>query len=194
VASFTLNHRGTIKTVGALVREVSAVREQADKHKLWFRGHAKADFQLVPSIGRVAKYGGTTRTFSVEAERELLHRFRRRAFPHDGRVVQAGYALFLARHHGLPTRILDWTANVLYALYFTCMEHPESDGHVWAFRQRSYANVLDAFDLVGMREAQLLSSRPRRIKIVHPVFNSARLIAQEGGFTLHSIRGDRLRT
>jgi hypothetical protein len=25
-----------------------------------------------------------------------------------------------------------------------------------------------------------------RVKIVHPVFNSARLIAQEGGFTLHS--------
>jgi hypothetical protein len=165
---------------------VSAVREATDKHKLWFRGHSKSEYKLVPTIGRLACYGGLSKTFNAVTERELLHRFRRRAFPHDGRVDQAGYALFLARHHGFPTRLLDWTANVLYALYFACMENVDHDGHVWAFRQRGYAHVLDAFDLVGKDEAKLLSSKPFQVKIVHPVFNSARLIAQEGGFTLHS--------
>ena len=184
--SFDFTDRGLIETVHAFVREVSAFRKETDKHKLWFRGHSKSDYKLVPTIGRLACYGGLAKTFNLTTERELLHRFRRRAFPYDGRVKQAGYALFLARHHGLPTRVLDWTANVLYALYFACMEHVDHDGNVWAFRQRGYAHVLDAFDLVDHDEAQLLSSKPSRVKIVHPVFNSARLIAQEGGFTLHS--------
>jgi len=184
--SFQHTERGAIEAVDAFVREVSAVREETDRHKLWFRGHSKAEFRLVPTIGREAHYGGRVKTFDLPAERELLHRFRRRAFPHDGRVDRAGYALFLARHHGLPTRLLDWTANVLYALYFACMEHGDHDGHVWAFRQRGYADILDAFTLVAQDEQALFAAVPTRVKIVHPVFNSVRLIAQEGGFTLHS--------
>src|SRR6266581_4758735 len=134
--SFKFSDRGPIKKVAAFVGEVSVVREATDRHKLWFRGHSKSEYKLVPTIGRLTRYGGRSKTFNVATERALLHRFRRRAFPHDGRVDQAGYALFLARHHGLPTRLLDWTANVLYALYFACMEYGNHDGHVWAFRQR----------------------------------------------------------
>ena len=121
--SFDFTDRGLIETVHALVREVSAFRKETDKHKLWFQSHSKSDYKLVPTIGRLACYGGLAKTFNLSTERELLHRFRRRAFPYDGRVKQAGYALFLARYHGLPTRVLDWTANLLYALYFACMEH-----------------------------------------------------------------------
>jgi hypothetical protein len=66
------------------------------------------------------------------------------------------------------------------------MEHGDTDGNVWAFRQRGYDYVLDAFELVGLDEKTLLSPKASQVRIVHPVFNSARLIAQEGGFTLHS--------
>lgn len=172
--------------MAAFVSSIAAVREIGDKHKLWFRGHSKATYLLVPTIGRKARYAGRVKTFDANAEQQLLHRFRRRAFPHDRRVEKAGYALFLARHHGLPTRVLDWTANVLYAMYFACSENGDQDGAIWAFRQRSYANILDAFDVVEYREAKLSAPNPPRVKIVHPVFNSERLIAQEGGFTLHS--------
>lgn len=184
--SFAITDRVDLDAVDTFVREVSAVREDTDKHKLWFRGHSRSDFKLIPTIGRQAIYGGRVGRFDRSAEHELLHRFRRRAFPLDDRVQRAGYALFLARHHGLPTRLLDWTANSLYALYFACMEHADADGHVWAFRQRSYAHVVDAFALIAQRDEKLFAPKPLRVKIVHPVFNSARLIAQEGTFTLHS--------
>jgi hypothetical protein len=120
--------RGHIDTLDVFVREVSTVREDTDKHKLWFRGHSRTEFRLLPTIGRTAEYGGLRKRFDSATERELLHRFRRRAFPYDDRVERAGYAVFLARHHGLPTRLMDWTANVLYALYFACMEHSGHDG------------------------------------------------------------------
>jgi hypothetical protein len=57
------------------------------------------------------------------------------------------------------------------------------------FRQRQDAEIIDAFSLTRQpSEDELLGAEcsQARIKIVHPVFNSARLIAQEGGFTMHS--------
>ena len=186
--SFDLRVREPVQTVDALVRDVGAVREASDQHKLWYRGHSWASFKLVPSIGRKAQYGGREKVFGREEEEQLLHRFRRRAYPHDPGVINAGYAIFLARHHGLPTRLLDWTANVLFALYFSCVGHTQHDGQLWAFRQRGYSTVQDAFELTKLgKESDLFGVvGERRVKIVHPVFNSARLVAQDGGFTLHS--------
>ncbi len=37
----------------------------------------------------------------------------------------------LAQHHGLPTRLLDWTTNPLVATYFACEGKCEEDSAVW---------------------------------------------------------------
>jgi hypothetical protein len=187
--SIDLCVRGTVKTVSDLANTVGEVREESAKHKLWFRGHSRDDYQLRPTIGRPHKYAGRKKVFTSSDEQQLLNRFRRRAFPQDHNVINAGYAIFLARHYGLPTRLLDWTASPLFALYFTCIEHPDRDGHLWAFRQRSDSTGLDAFILTEQRTEKelfgLTGSEPD-IKIVFPVFNSPRLVAQDGGFTWNS--------
>lgn len=93
----------------------------------WWRGHADATCTLVPSVHRTDRSHG--------AERSMLGMFitrsksRRTDLPtHD----DFGGWLILARHHGLPTRLLDWTENILIALYFAVMPPDERAGTLWA--------------------------------------------------------------
>lgn len=47
----------------------------------------------------------------------------------------------MGQHHGLPTRLLDWTRNPLVALYFACRENKNKDGAVY------FSDGLSSIDL-----------------------------------------------
>lgn len=83
-----------------------------------FRGLGDAAFSLVPTIGRIPHY-------SLSRERSVLASFRRRAlqFANDSGFTGWEY-LALAQHHGVPTRLLDWTTNPLVAAYFAASALP----------------------------------------------------------------------
>jgi len=139
----------------------------------------------------VHEYGRKKKTLSSDDERYLLHRFRRRAYPHLGRVVTAGEALFLARHYKLPTRLLDWTANALCALYFACVGNLEKPAKVWAMhRPPDGGNDIDPFEFALWDEKAVFKflgpPSPNYLKIIYPFYNSPRLVAQDGAFTIHS--------
>jgi FRG domain len=141
-----------------------------------------------------AKIRKHTQTLKHKDEVQLLHRFRRRAYPHLGRAVTSGEALFLARHHKLPTRLLDWTANALCALYFACVEKDNlaKPAKVWAMhRPPDGGNDIDPFKLALPRDEEALFNflgppATSYLKIIYPFHNSPRLVAQDGAFTVHS--------
>ncbi|HEX7055167.1 MAG TPA: FRG domain-containing protein [Burkholderiales bacterium] len=189
-ASFSLTRLGDVGSLEEFIRRLFALRAADPGMQLVYRGQGDGRDALLPTIGRPHAYGGREKTFSAGDEVDLLHRFRRRAYPQLGRALAAGEALFVARHYGLPTRLLDWTANALYALYFACVEEPHCDGGVWAMRQRdSRRSYVDPFRLASLEgEAALFGARSRLawpgkrpgewIKIVYPLFNPPRVKAR----------------
>jgi len=99
-----------------------------------FRGEAKTDDPLIPSIARLWKKG--TGPFE-KLENSIFCEFQRQAIAwlpasfHPGKEDKFEW-LMLAQHHGVPTRLLDWTTNPLVALFFACEQHCGKTGVVYA--------------------------------------------------------------
>jgi len=193
-ARFTFQDGGAIRDLEHFLK---AIRDFGGRGpaQTYFRGQGELVEQLKPSIGRKQYYAGKSVTFTEKQERSLLKRFRRYAYEYFKRVPTEWETLFLARHHGLPTRLLDWTSNPLVALYFAASHESdhlarsapggrekklEVDGTVWAIAQRQTDR--DSIDVFAHEPSPLAASG---IRLVYPVNPSPRITAQSGVFTLH---------
>lgn len=135
-----------------------------------FRGVPNSAYELVPGIGRKAG----TRKDLREVEEHLLLLFKTEGRPHCGASTPWEW-LCMAQHHGLPTRLLDWTRNPLAAIYFAVQAAPDVDGRLYAFQPES------AIDIDVYKDPFSLSD----VEVVVPSHITPRLVSQAGLFTIH---------
>lgn len=111
-----------------------------------YRGENKANYKLIPSLYREGTQTGITVNLFLESstERGILHEFIGEAASYinhlntDDRFTWMEYA----QHFGVPTRLLDWSANPLVALFFACQPSNEEDGKLYILNCDFYRQIL----------------------------------------------------
>jgi hypothetical protein len=111
--------------------------------QLWYRGVSKGFPRQVPGVYRddftkraeKLKVNGDVEKKRLHLEREMLAQFRIAGalFLERATLVEV---YFIAQHHGMPTRLLDWSTNPLAALFFACDGNASEDGYVYAMDAR----------------------------------------------------------
>lgn len=180
----------------SVYRELGAITKRIDTGTPWFRGHSNATWRLQPTLARCRP--------TTEAELPYYTDEERESGTYGEFVAQSGPLLapndgwapaFAMQHHGLPTRLLDWSTVFGVALHFA-LRSSEGDAAVW---------ILDPFELnrilIGREETFELYDCPgdyREMFIRRKVPLGAAAIAlnaprqhprvfnQRGGFTLHA--------
>ena len=87
------------------------LRKEYQGDPLLWRGQPNANWGLRPTIGRTHYHIGSKVSFNSNTETALLVRFRRYSYLELKRALTGWETLLLAREHGLPVRLLDWTTK-----------------------------------------------------------------------------------
>jgi hypothetical protein len=148
---------------------------EARGHEVIYRGVTRANYKLLPKVGRpkVVQTG-----WSKEAEIQMLIRFKLLAQPHLAHVARGDTDsnwLVIGQHHGLPTRLLDWTTSPLAATFFAVE---------WSSKKTDVAIYVERLPKLVQTVVEKIFDI-KDVEFLFPYHITKRITAQNGVFTVH---------
>ena len=178
-----------IQSFGDLLK-AAVIAEKKFNKSPWYRGHSSTspNWKLRPSVFRSQTLANN--------ESELMTQFVLHAHARREKCPEKNTDwLSLMCHHGLPTRLLDWTESILIACYFAICEEKGESATIWALNpiqlsksqvdeQAEYAmghiRILSIANAIHSRDNQ-----PRPTLPVFPPHIDLRMMVQQSRFTIH---------
>lgn len=137
-----------VNSVKDFVELVALQSNKRDDVVIFYRGQSNRSWKCVPRIGRAeaftkkAIHKHPNAPSRDSAEWLFFSRFRDMAASLEPLwLASVSHAeaewrrLVLAQHHGVPTRLLDWTSKPLVSLYFAVKETVEKDGAIFTIQK-----------------------------------------------------------
>lgn len=132
-----------IKSLAEFINEME-IRQNDPNRIILFRGQ-NTDKALIPKIAR----HHFIKSREVD-EKRMFNEFKllARPFLHQEFLSEIEW-LTVAQHHGLPTRLLDWTENPLTVLFFATAKKPKNEephSVVWVISLDRESEILAVFN------------------------------------------------